>query len=143
MCWQESVSARRWGQEVGDTLEDLRELVLRVRAGEQRAPRRHLHEDAPDGPDVDRRGVLACAEQDLGRTVPQRHHVVRVRAHGDPERTREPKVGDLQLPVLGAEVSGRCVWMCVDGYERVEVEVEVEMEMEVEMEVEVEVESKI
>lgn len=106
-------------------LEDLEELVdLRV-AREQRAVVDHLDEDAADGPDVDGRRVRLGAEQDLGRAVPERDDLVRVRAHGDAKRAREPKVGELELvaraldeQVLGLEVAvqdavacGVGVWM--------------------------------
>lgn len=48
----------------------------------------HLGEDAAQAPDVDGGGVGLGAEEDLGRAVPQRHHLVRVRAHGQAEGAR-------------------------------------------------------
>ena len=43
----------------------------------------HLDEDAADAPDVERGVVVGGAEEDVGRAVPQRHHLVRVRVRGD------------------------------------------------------------
>ena len=55
-------------------LEDLGQLVRLVLAGEQRGPPVQLGEDAAAGPDVYRGGV-GGAQQDLGCSVPQGHHL--------------------------------------------------------------------
>ena len=81
-------------------LEDGHELLLRVGAGEERAPRGHLGEDAARGPHVDRRRVLGRAHEHVGRAVPERDDLVRERAHRDPKRAREPKVRELQVAAL-------------------------------------------
>ena len=72
----------------------------------------HLGEDAPDAPHVDGGAVVSRPEENLGRAVPQRHHLVRVRAHGDPEGTREAEIGEFERvralvhqKVLGLEVA--------------------------------------
>ena len=52
-------------------------------AGEARLSVVHLDEDAPDAPDVERGVVVGGAEEDVGRPVPQRHHLVRVRVGRD------------------------------------------------------------
>jgi hypothetical protein len=72
-----------------------------VAAGEERAAVDELHEDAADGPDVDGRRVVGGVEQQLGRAVPPRHHVLRhhVAVGG---RARQPEVADLEVAV-GAE----------------------------------------
>ena len=67
---------------------DAKQLVDLGVAREQRRLVDHLGEYAPDGPRVDGRGVVPGAEQNLGRAVPQRDHLMRVRADGDPERAR-------------------------------------------------------
>lgn len=81
-------------------VEDELELLLVVCAGEQRLAGDHLREDAPAGPYVDGRGVRARAHEHVRRTVPQRDHLARECVHGDPERTRQPEVAQLQLPAL-------------------------------------------
>ena len=48
-----------------------------------------------DRPVVDGGRVGLGAEEQLGRAVPQRHHLVRVRAERHGEGAREAKVGDL------------------------------------------------
>mmetsp|Transcript_36102 Transcript_36102/g.93777 ORF Transcript_36102/g.93777 Transcript_36102/m.93777 type:complete len:558 (-) Transcript_36102:101-1774(-) len=86
--------------------EDVEDLVDLAVAGEERAAADHLRKDAADGPDVNRRGVVLGAQEDLGRAVPQRDHLVGVRAHGDAEGAREAKVRQLEqvLPLVDEEV---------------------------------------
>ena len=55
--------------------EDSEELIDLGVSLEERAPVDHLGVDRADGPDVNGAGVLGTAEQNLGRAVPQRHHL--------------------------------------------------------------------
>ena len=67
-----------------DEIDHLVELVVDVPdAGEAGLSVVHLDEDAADAPDVERGVVVGGAEEDVGRAVPQRHHLVRVRVRGD------------------------------------------------------------
>mmetsp|Transcript_23091 Transcript_23091/g.64755 ORF Transcript_23091/g.64755 Transcript_23091/m.64755 type:complete len:392 (-) Transcript_23091:323-1498(-) len=100
--------------------EDLVQLVNFRIAGEQRRRRAvhgqgrgHLGQDAADAPDVDRRRVVFRSQQYLRCSIPQRHHLARVRAR-PAERAREAEVRDLERPtvdraphqdVLGLEVA--------------------------------------
>jgi hypothetical protein len=59
----------------------------------------HLGVDAGEAPHVDGGGVELGAEQDLGRAVPQRDHLVREGAHGDAEGARQPEVRELHVPL--------------------------------------------
>ena len=77
-----------------ENLEDLIDLAI---TREQRFLRRHLREDAPDGPHVHAGAVLAAAEEDLGRAVPQRDDFVGVGAQGDAEGAGEAEVGEFQV----------------------------------------------
>jgi hypothetical protein len=77
--------------------EDTVELVDLGVAGEERLLGDHLSEDDTDGPDVHRRRVHLLTEQDLGRAVPQRDHLVRVFLDGETEGARQSEVGDLEL----------------------------------------------
>ena len=49
----------------------------------------HLDEDAGHAPDVEGGVVVGGAEEDVGRPVPQGHHLVRVRVRGDGFRASE------------------------------------------------------
>ena len=60
----------------------------------------HLCEDATNGPDVDRTGVLGGAQQDLRGPIPQGHDLVGVDADGNSEGARKAKVGDLDGSIL-------------------------------------------
>lgn len=77
----------------------------------QRPLHHHFRKDTPDGPDIHRSRVVARPQEDLWRTVPQRHDFVRVLAQGNTERTRKAEVCELQgsLPVykqvLGLQIS--------------------------------------
>ncbi len=73
------------------------ELVDLGITGKERGAHGHLGEDAADGPDVDRGGVLAGAEQNLRGTIPQGDDLVGVVAHRDAEGAGEPEVGQLEL----------------------------------------------
>lgn len=70
-----------------------------------------LGEDAADGPDVDRGGVVLGAEEHLRCAIPQGDHLVRVGANGDGERAGQAKVRELEdtgavdQQVLGLEVA--------------------------------------
>ena len=96
--WGRGDGGRKEGRKA-DVPEDLEDLVdLRV-AGEQRLARAHLREDAADGPHVHAGRVLAAAEQDLGRAVPQRDDLVGVRPQRDAKGSREAEVRKLEVPV--------------------------------------------
>mmetsp|Transcript_5492 Transcript_5492/g.12655 ORF Transcript_5492/g.12655 Transcript_5492/m.12655 type:complete len:270 (-) Transcript_5492:203-1012(-) len=76
--------------------EDLEEFVNLGVSGEERLPRCDLGEDAAGRPHVHRRVVLLLAKKQLGRAVPERHHLVRVALLGlELTRSGEAEVGDL------------------------------------------------
>ena len=77
-------------------LEDFLQLVSLVLAGKKRFTADDLSENASDGPDVDGGGVVLGAHQDIGRTVPQSHDLVRKVLHWDSEGTRQTEIGQLQ-----------------------------------------------
>ncbi len=64
-------------------LENEMKFVFDSGAREERPPTRHLVEDAPDAPHVNRRRVFRRAEQHVGRPVPQRHHLIWIRLGRD------------------------------------------------------------
>ena len=53
-------------------------------------------EDAPRGPHVDRGSVQLGAEEHVGRAVPQRHHLVRVRLRRHRLGAGQTEVGELK-----------------------------------------------
>ena len=55
----------------------LLQLVDRALPLQQRLADEHLGDDAAEGPRVDRERVASRSEQDLGRAVPARRHIVR------------------------------------------------------------------
>lgn len=55
----------------------------------------HLCKDATNAPNIHRCGIKLAAQEDLGGTIPQRHHLVGVGAQGNPEGSSQPKVGQL------------------------------------------------
>ena len=59
-------------------------------------PTHHLVDDAADRPHVDCARVARLAEQDLGRAVPEGHHLVRIRA----ARVCADSPRELELPQL-------------------------------------------
>ena len=65
-----------------EPLEDLEDRVDLAVAREQRAARGHLRHHAADAPQVHRQAVDLASQQDLGRTVPHRDHLVRVPLKG-------------------------------------------------------------
>ena len=71
-----------------EDVEDERELMVVVPAGEKGFPREHLGQDAADAPDVDRFCVLLEGEHDLGRAVPPRRDVFGHEACLGPRRFR-------------------------------------------------------
>ena len=78
-------------------LDVLQQLAV-VPAGEGRLAREHLEEHGADAPQVGL-GVVALERQDLGRHV-ERASAERLRERRGLEVAREPKVGDLQEPVV-------------------------------------------
>mmetsp|Transcript_12080 Transcript_12080/g.30515 ORF Transcript_12080/g.30515 Transcript_12080/m.30515 type:complete len:653 (-) Transcript_12080:267-2225(-) len=95
--------------------EDVEDLVDLAVAGEERAAADHLRKDAADGPDVNGRGVVLGAQEDLGRAVPQRDHQLRHRRRRDAAFVAlvlrvlpgQPKVAHLELPpVVVQDVGG-------------------------------------
>ena len=91
--------------------ENLENLINLAIAREQRFPRRHLGENAADGPHVDAGAVLAATEQDFGAPVPERDDFVGVGAEGDAEGAGEAEVGEFEVAffvdeeVLGFQVA--------------------------------------
>lgn len=74
------------------------QLVEVILPREEGAPVHHLAEDAPSGPDVDLRGVVALHEEELRGTVPTSDDVVgQLRGHGGVVRAGETKVADTQI----------------------------------------------
>ena len=72
--------------------------------------RPHFGHDAAGAPHVDGRAVVALAEQQLGRPVPERHDAVRVPVRLVvlvAEGARQSKVGQLQDARLGDQHVGR------------------------------------
>ena len=82
---------------VPENAEDL--IDFRV-AREEGRTHRHLGKDAAHRPHVDRRIVVARAQQDLGRAVPERDDFVRIGAQRNTKGTRQTKVGELQVALL-------------------------------------------
>mmetsp|Transcript_25471 Transcript_25471/g.78404 ORF Transcript_25471/g.78404 Transcript_25471/m.78404 type:complete len:353 (-) Transcript_25471:83-1141(-) len=84
--------------------EDSEQLVDFGIAREERATRSHFSEDAADGPEVDRRGVVLAAEQDLGGAVPERDDFVGVGALArGREGAGEAEVGEFEGAVATIE----------------------------------------
>ncbi len=77
--------------------EDLLQLVLVGRAGEQGPAGVHLRHDAAGRPDVDARVVRATAEKHIRRTVPEGHHFVGEGVDGNTECAGQTEVCKLQL----------------------------------------------
>jgi hypothetical protein len=71
----------------------------------------HFCKYAADGPNIHRRGVVARAQEDLGRTVPQGNDLVRVLTQRNAECARKAEICELQCSlsvyeqVLGLQVS--------------------------------------
>lgn len=102
-----------------DDLGDEPHLVHVVSPREERRPVDELHEDAADGPDVDGGGVVGGVEQQLGRPVPPRHHVLRHHV-ALRRRPREAEVADLEVAVgVQQQVAG--LQVPVDHVRRVDV----------------------
>mmetsp|Transcript_311 Transcript_311/g.570 ORF Transcript_311/g.570 Transcript_311/m.570 type:complete len:245 (+) Transcript_311:200-934(+) len=80
--------------------EDFEDLIDLGVTREHRVASDHLGDDGANRPHVDRARILLCAEQDLGRTVPERDHLVRVRAQRHRESARESKVRQLERASL-------------------------------------------
>lgn len=100
---ENAVTVSRAEGSAGDGLcvpEDLEDLVnLRV-AREQRLAGAHLSKNAANRPHVDAGRVLAAAEQDLGRAVPQGDDLVGVCAERHAKGAGEPKIGELEVAVF-------------------------------------------
>jgi hypothetical protein len=93
-------------------------LVHVVSARENRLPVDELHEDASDGPDIDGGGVVGGVEQQLGRAVPARDHVLRHHV-ALRRRPRQPEVADLEFAVgVQQQVAG--LQVTVDHVRRVD-----------------------
>ena len=84
-CFGEHVAVRACGREVGmstycewigPTITPPLRPALAARTWEQRLAAQQLRQDAPHRPQVDRRPVVAARQQQLGRTVPPRHHIL-------------------------------------------------------------------
>jgi hypothetical protein len=91
-----------------DAPENLEDFVNLGIAREQGLARAHLGEDAADGPHVDACRVLATAEQDFGRAIPQGDDLVRVGAQGHAKGAGETKIGELEIAVL---VDEEVLWL--------------------------------
>ena len=82
------------------SLEDLEDLIDFRVAGEQRVSHGHFGKDASDGPHVNGGAVVTRSKQNLGRTVPEGNHFVRVGAERDTESTSKTKIGELQVALF-------------------------------------------
>ena len=90
--------------------EHLQKLVVLIVPTEQGMSKQKLAEDAAHGPTVltsqqtqpyvEREGVELRTQQELGRTIPERHNVRRHSSQWKAHRTNKTEVGDLQLPVV-------------------------------------------
>jgi len=99
--------------------EDAEQLINLTISREERILRQHLGEDATQAPNVDRRGVVARAKQNLRRSVPQGDHLQdhqhgHVRhGHGDDaNRDRIPSqegARGRRKPKRGEQVRTSCV----------------------------------
>ena len=78
-----------------EQLEDVQQLLQLGVAREQRLLARELGEDGAHGPHVHGRGVVAPAQQNLRRAVPQRDDLVRVRLHRHGKRASQPEIRNL------------------------------------------------
>lgn len=82
-----------------ENAEYLKELIdLRV-AAEEHSVSGHLVEDATDAPDVNFGRVVFAAEQNFGRTVPERDDFVSERANWYAERSSQAEIGELDVAV--------------------------------------------
>ncbi|KAG5460256.1 MAG: LOW QUALITY PROTEIN: hypothetical protein BJ554DRAFT_7715, partial [Olpidium bornovanus] len=77
--------------------EDLEQLVVVVRPGEERPAGDHLGQDAPAGPHVDVGGVGDGTEEHVGSAVPQGDHLVREGVDGYSERPGQAEIRELKL----------------------------------------------
>ena len=77
--------------------EDLEQLVLVGGAREERPAGEHLGHDAAGGPDVDACVISARAEEDVRRTVPERHDLVGESVNWYAEGACETEVCEFQL----------------------------------------------
>lgn len=93
-----------------ELLKDLLKLVLLGLAWEHRLKRDHLHEDATNAPDIDRRGVGLRPQEDIRRTVPQCNDLVSVVSYWDSEGTRKAEVSQFQDSFLRGMLDGPCRW---------------------------------
>mmetsp|Transcript_6969 Transcript_6969/g.11900 ORF Transcript_6969/g.11900 Transcript_6969/m.11900 type:complete len:480 (+) Transcript_6969:118-1557(+) len=84
-------------------LKDLGELFHLPLSRKERLTGDELRKDAPDAPHVDRGGVLAGAQEQLGRPVPQRHHHVGVGADGALVLAGQAEVADGDLARVAVE----------------------------------------
>jgi hypothetical protein len=56
----------------------------------------HFDEDCRNGPNVHGAGVLTSAQENLWGTIPERHNLVRVHAHGYTESASKTEIGNLE-----------------------------------------------
>mmetsp|Transcript_68153 Transcript_68153/g.210671 ORF Transcript_68153/g.210671 Transcript_68153/m.210671 type:complete len:253 (-) Transcript_68153:823-1581(-) len=77
-------------------LDDLYHLVDSVLPWEERAPPKHLRENATDRPQVNRGGVVGCAKDELGGAVVARADVRHKRGAALPEVRGGSKVAELK-----------------------------------------------
>lgn len=68
-------------------------------AGEERLAAHHLRVEAADRPDVDRPAVSGIADEELGRAIPSRRHVIGAGLVRSGDVAREAKVAELDHAV--------------------------------------------
>lgn len=87
----------------------------------QRATRQELAENAPSGPHVRLRAVLGLAEEQLGRTVPERHHFGRVAILvAELQLASQAEIGQLDFVLVGQQ-KVRCLQVTVHDHVFVEI----------------------
>ena len=75
LCWVPPLTRPHVIVRCAENAENLEELIDLTLAGEHGPLGDHLNKDGAHRPDVHRRGVRLGTEQNLRRTVPQRHHL--------------------------------------------------------------------
>lgn len=87
-------------------LEDEIKLFRFILARKQRLTCQQLSKQTTDRPHIDTRTVFVGAQQELRWAIPERNHAIRISATSFAVRTRQTKVGNLQIAVVVDEQVG-------------------------------------